>query len=234
MTYSETAKKITNKVWLSREQAECLAADIDAVIRVQAERIGELAELRAEALAQRNAFSVENTRLIKRIVQTERDNWERMEVRDALRDENARLREALKKCQKHAGLDDPNWHNLTGLAFAARCGLVDATAKSALSRQDTVTYQKPGSNCETCGSYPCDCATNGPTFASKTTVQEGDGTQCRHATYKVLCPVCLPIQATAQDTFTKEDHGCSTGDCPHEKQSECDEILGRDFPGDLK
>jgi len=30
--------------------------------------------------------------------------------------------------------------------------------------------------------------------------------------------------------FNREDHACSTGDCPHEKQSECDAHLARDFP----
>lgn len=33
-----------------------------------------------------------------------------------------------------------------------------------------------------------------------------------------------------QDFLKKEDHGCMTGDCPHEKQSECDKALARDYP----
>lgn len=32
------------------------------------------------------------------------------------------------------------------------------------------------------------------------------------------------------EVFTKEDHACSTGDCGHDVQAQCEETLAADFP----
>ncbi len=34
----------------------------------------------------------------------------------------------------------------------------------------------------------------------------------------------------SKNKLLKEDHACSTGDCPHQKQSECDETLAKEYP----
>ncbi len=42
--------------------------------------------------------------------------------------------------------------------------------------------------------------------------------------YTCECDTC-----DLEEILPREDHACSTGDCGHEKQTECDEKLAKDY-----